>query len=214
MNYFLPLLVFAILFAACDNRQSQSGTEKEKKDTVITELHENLESESAADSTLEDLTKTILKHLKKKNYYDLAQYIHPTKGVRLSPYGYINRREDMIILADYLIEISKDPMKRIWGTYDGTGDTIRLSFKEYFDKFVYDVDFLNAEKLSTNRSLAQGNSLNNISEIYPGTQYTESYFSGFNKKYQGMDWRALRLVFEKQSDKYYLVGIIHDQWTI
>jgi (p)ppGpp synthase/HD superfamily hydrolase len=29
-----------------------------------------------------------------------------------------------------------------------------------------------------------------------------------------MDWRSLRLVFEKKNDIWYLVGIIHDQWTI
>ena len=59
MNYFLPLLVITLFLFGCDNRQSQSRTEKETKDTVLTELQENLESESAADSTLEDLTKTI-----------------------------------------------------------------------------------------------------------------------------------------------------------
>jgi (p)ppGpp synthase/HD superfamily hydrolase len=29
-----------------------------------------------------------------------------------------------------------------------------------------------------------------------------------------MDWRSLRLVFEKKDDIWYIVGIIHDQWTI
>lgn len=30
----------------------------------------------------------------------------------------------------------------------------------------------------------------------------------------GNDWRALRLVFELVDGRYYLVGIIHDEWTI
>jgi hypothetical protein len=38
--------------------------------------------------------------------------------------------------------------------------------------------------------------------------------SGFDPEYEGMDWRSLRLVFEKKNDIWYLVGIIHDQWTI
>jgi hypothetical protein len=29
-----------------------------------------------------------------------------------------------------------------------------------------------------------------------------------------MDWRSLRLVFEEQGGSWYLVGIVHDQWTI
>lgn len=214
MNNFLPLVFVVALLSGCDNRQNQSKTKEETKDTITAVSTEKDQSPLLVDSTQILLTKTILKHLKKENYYDLAQYIHPTKGVRLSPYGYINKSEDMIILADHLIEMSKDPTKKNWGTYDGTGDTIKLSFKEYFDKFVYDVDFLNAEKVSVNRSLAQGNGLNNINEVYSGTKYTESYFSGFDKKYDGMDWRALRLVFEEHAGKYYLVGVIHDQWTI
>ncbi len=29
-----------------------------------------------------------------------------------------------------------------------------------------------------------------------------------------MDWCSLRLVFEKWGAQYYLVGVVHDQWTI
>lgn len=215
MNYFLPLLFMLALLTSCNNQQSQSKSEAQTEDTVATVVKENTQTAvKDADSSQIELTKTILKLLKSKNYKGLAQYIHPVKGIRLSPYGYVNVNEDMIIRAEQIDNMSKDPQTKVWGTYDGTGDTIQLSFKEYFDKFVYDVDFLNAEYLSVNRSLAQGNSLNNISEIYPGATFTESYFSGFDKRYDGMDWRALRLVFEKHASKHYLVAVIHDQWTI
>jgi hypothetical protein len=50
--------------------------------------------------------------------------------------------------------------------------------------------------------------------VYRGDSYSEFYFPGFDPKYDGMDWRALRLVFKKENEKLYLVGIIHDQWTI
>jgi (p)ppGpp synthase/HD superfamily hydrolase len=42
----------------------------------------------------------------------------------------------------------------------------------------------------------------------------EYHFSGFDPKYEGMDWRSLRLVFEEKDNIWHLVGIIHDQWTI
>jgi len=29
-----------------------------------------------------------------------------------------------------------------------------------------------------------------------------------------MDWRSLKLVFKKYEDRFYLVGIIHSEWTI
>jgi hypothetical protein len=81
-------------------------------------------------------------------------------------------------------------------------------------KFVYDVDFAKPEKASVDKFLGGGNSLNNLLQVYKDCHFTESYFSGFEKKYEGMDWRTLRLVFKERDKKFYLIGIVHDQWTI
>ncbi|MBC7850338.1 MAG: hypothetical protein H7Y31_11410 [Chitinophagaceae bacterium] len=82
------------------------------------------------------------------------------------------------------------------------------------NRFVYDVDFLNAESRTFNHMVATGNTLQNLKSVYPESVFTESYFSGFEEKYDGMDWRSLKLVFQPENGKLYLVGIIHDQWTI
>jgi hypothetical protein len=29
-----------------------------------------------------------------------------------------------------------------------------------------------------------------------------------------MDWESLRLVFQEEGGVWYLVGVIHDEWTI
>ena len=42
----------------------------------------------------------------------------------------------------------------------------------------------------------------------------EYHFPGIDPKFEGMDWRSLRLVFEQKNCTWYLVGIIHAQWTI
>ena len=89
-----------------------------------------------------------------------------------------------------------------------------LTIEEYFKKFIYAADFLNAEKVSINQKNGQGNSINNIVEIYKPCDFVESHFAGFDKSLGGMDWQSLRLVFKKYNDKYYLVGVVHDQWTI
>ena len=45
-----------------------------------------------------------------------------------------------------------------------------------------------------------------------------AHFPGFDKKYGGMDWESLRLVFEDATlgggTELMLVGIVHAQWTI
>jgi len=206
---FLIILLLSIF--ACTNNQKTEQKE-EAKDSL------NIAGDSLVVTTdtlsLADYSKQILQLLKNKRYSELQSHIHPEKGLRFSPYGYINVESDVHIQAGELPALVAKKDSTQWGSFDGTGESIKLTFPEYAATFIYDVDFLKAEKLSINQSLSSGNTLNNLKEVYPQAEYTESYFSGFEKKYQGMDWKALRLVYEKYHGKYYLVGIVHDQWTI
>jgi hypothetical protein len=167
------------------------------------------------DSTLLVLRKEILTAIKNKDYEKFASFIHPVEGVRFSPYGYIMPEGDAKLgNKEFLDKIKQKSLKINWGSYDGTGDLIQLTIQDYFKKFVYNVDYLNAEKISINKKIGTGNSLNNIAEVYKNSDFIESHFMGFDKTLGGMDWQSLRLVFKRYNDEYYLVGIIHDQWTI
>jgi len=213
MKIVYSLLLSLLFLSACTNDKKAPVEEEEKKDSVITQ-QDSIPVIEKEEVNISDLTQTILEQIKNKNYSSLIQYIQPDSGLRFSPYGYINTNTDIVIKPTRFRSMINDSTKFVWGHYDGSGDEISLTFKEYFDKFVYNVDFLKAEKLSINKSAAKGNSLNNIMKVYPNAEYTESYFSGFDKKYDGMDWQALRLIYKKQAGKYYLIGIVHDQWTI
>ncbi len=61
--------------------------------------------------------------------------------------------------------------------------------------------------------IGRSNTSNNNFEIYSNAIIVEFHFSGFDSKYEGMDWESLRLVFEEKDGTWYLIGIIHDQWT-
>jgi hypothetical protein len=166
------------------------------------------------DSLISAITKQVLTSLKNKDYKTFADFIHPTLGVRFSPYAYVDPANDMKFTADKFLNEIKKENKFNWGSYDATGDNILMTINDYFAGFVYNKDFLNAEKTGINKMIGGGNSLNNLETIYKGCDFSESYFSGFDKKFDGLDWCCLRLVFKKYKDKYYLVGIVHDQWTI
>ena len=160
------------------------------------------------------LSSKILKSLKEKGYTGLAEFIHPKLGIRFAPYAYIDTTVDQLLSRNRLIALGKSQKKIKWGFEDATEKPIKLSINNYVKEFVYDVDFLNAEKKGVNRFFGGGNSLNNLKEVYPRCNFAEFYFSGFNPKFEGMDWRALRLVFKDYKKKYYLIAIVHDQWTI
>jgi hypothetical protein len=50
--------------------------------------------------------------------------------------------------------------------------------------------------------------------VYPGCDVVEFFFSGFEKKYEGLDFRALRLVYKTENSKVFLAAIVHDKWTL
>jgi len=221
MRYLEKLLIAALLIAGCNqNEQVESNKDpvvnQKKTDTLTKEIAKNNDSvlPKQNDSTLVNISTEILKYLKKKDYQQLAAFVHPSSGIRFSPYGYVDTLHDQKFAATQLSSYGQNRKKIIWGRFDGTGEPINLSIDNYLEKFVYDVDFLNAKQKSVNKIIGAGNSSNNLQSIYPGCDFTEFYFPGINPKYDGMDWKSLKLVFKKENTQYFLVGIIHDQWTI
>jgi hypothetical protein len=216
MRRFIFFLSFSILFFSCNN----SG---KKKDVITdsTAIKDSLINQQNVDDPLRDsillaMTKDILTAIKEKRYDTLFHFFHPDEGVRFSPYGYIDTTSDKIIKAE-AIKAWADKKKQVkisWGYFDANEEEIKMTMDQYLKRFVYDVDFVKADSVKVNQFIGGGNSMNNLLAIYPGCSFVESHFKGFEKKYEGMDWRSLRLVFKMKDGKYYLVGVIHDEWTI
>jgi len=182
----------------------------------IKNFQDSIQLVQRKDSILLRTTQNILTLLKNKNYSAFANYIHPVEGIRFSPYGFIDTVHDIKLTKQKFInEAGKSVQDMIiWGEFDGTGDPIKMTLNNYMQRFIYDVDFVKPEKRSVNKFIGAGNSLNNLEMVYKNCDFTESNFSGFDKKYEGMDWRSLRLVFKVRDRKFFLVGIVHDEWTI
>lgn len=157
--------------------------------------------------------KEVILAIKNKDMPKLSTLIHPEKGVRFSPYSYVDLKHDLVFTSTQIKAIFSDTTKYNWGYFDGSGAPMRLTFAEYFKQFIYDQDFANAKQISYQQIIGQGNTINNNFEVYPNAIIVEYHFPGFNPKYEGMDWESLRLVFENKESLWYLIGIIHDQWT-
>lgn len=149
-----------------------------------------------------------------EDFAGLAQLVHPVKGVRFSPYGYVDVANDLVFTATQVAGLSSDTTLRTWGSFDGTGFPIDMVFAAYYDRFVYDADFANPQYIGVNNIIGMGNTLINLGDVYPNGTFIEFHFSGFDPQYEGMDWRSLRLVFEEHGGQWMLVGVVHDEWTI
>jgi len=232
-------LIFTLVLSACTSKGNEATNsdnsledklkekderiatlEKEKEDLEdrLKELEEKLQTEEkqkeTADDTLLKRALDVIKLIKDKDMESLSKYVHPTKGLRFSPYDYIDVKVHKVFTRDQVANLNKDNNVYTWGSYDGSGEPIKLEFNDYYGKFVYDVDFAEPHMIGNNTIIGKGNTISNLEEVYPKGEFVEFYFSGIDPKYEGIDWRSLKLVFEKQDGQWYLVGIIHSQWTI
>jgi len=162
-----------------------------------------------------EAARTVMRALEKGDMSVLAAWVHPEKGLRFSPYAYVDTKADLVFTRDQVEKLMKDPKVRVWRYFAGSGDEIKMTYAEYHKRFVYDADFIKEAEIVENKTLGQGTTINNLFEVYPEASHSfvEYYIDGIDPKYEGMDWRSLRLVFEKMGHDHALVGIIHDQWT-
>lgn len=167
-----------------------------------------------AEAVITDLASQVLQSLKQKDMKRFANYVHPVTGVRFSPYAHVDEDSDKVFTAQALVGLLEDKQKQLWGYYDGSGDEILLTFADYYQHFIYSHDFLHAKQVAYNKSIGSGNTRNNLTEVYPNATFVEYHFSGLDPKVGGTSWASLRLVFEQFKGKWYVVGVIHAQWTI
>lgn len=150
--------------------------------------------------------------LKNKNMRQLSALAHPTKGVRFTPYSYLSD-EDLTFTKERVASLFLVRRTFVWGNFDGSGEPINMGFPAYYNRFVYDKDFARAPRVAYDQLVGKGNTTVNIKDVFPNSRFVEYHFPA-TRLNGGMDWRSLRLIFERSGRRWYLVGISHDQWTI
>jgi len=167
-----------------------------------------------AKEIIEETADKLIYAISIKDSKTISDFIHPYKGVRFTPYTNVDINRDLVFNKEEIKNFFKDQNVYLWGHYDGSGNEITLTPSEYYEEFIYSKDFINSEEVGYNKVLSSGNMVENQFKVYKNAIIVEYYFSGFDPKYEGMDWRSLRLVFEQYKDSWKLVGFIHNKWTI
>jgi hypothetical protein len=156
----------------------------------------------------------VIEILAHREFSELSRYVSEDKGVRFSPYAQVDTSADIVLKRGDLRNPHELQAVRTWGSYDGSGAPIRMSFAAYYNKFIYDRDFDRAPKIGYNEEFAKSNTTNNAGEVYPDSIVVEYYFPPpADDPEKATQWSALRLIFQKTGAEWFLVGVIHDQWT-
>ncbi|MFA5637485.1 MAG: hypothetical protein WCY49_04975 [Anaerovoracaceae bacterium] len=155
----------------------------------------------------------VMEFIKENNWEAVSLFVNEDTGLRFTPYDYVDIDYDIVFAKEDLSTLSGNGLTYQWGIYDGSGHPILLTFDEYYDLFIYDLDFANTPDIGDNEVMRIGNTPSNIEEVYPDSVFFDFYFDGVNPEYEGIDWRSLKLIFTEYNGTYYLEGIIHGQWT-
>ncbi len=193
--------------------------------TATTEANLNNEK------SIVNASKLVLNSLKNKDYKTLAN-MTSSQGltVSLSPYkifdqevAWINGNEDSFnatstakknFSREEVSRIGIDNKEYIFGNTDGKGDPIKGNTQYYFDRWVYNYDYINAPEVYLNKVQDTGNTINTINEDVGSRDFILYHFPGFREEVKGFDWTSMYLIFEKENGEYKLRAIAKDNWTI
>ena len=163
------------------------------------------------------IAKSLMKLIKDRNFKALAGHVHPVKGAAMAP-EYYDPKESIFFSKELFAKGFGNRKKYVWGVETGRGNPIKLTFEELYKGYIYDKDYINAPQIALNPNFESNGDrssfLRAVREEVPGCSFVEFHFPGFDKKYDGMDWRSLILVFEEYKGKWYLIALINGHWTI
>lgn len=162
--------------------------------------------------TVDQIAGRVLKALKDKNWKEVARYVHSEQGVCFTPEVYVSK-SDQVFMADQLTSENLRQQKRNWGDKYGPEGQGDMSLESYYDRYIMDVDFTQADSVFYDKDKQWGNSINNARKAFESPYIVEYYINGVNPDFGGMDWRALRLVFSPDEEGWGLVGVVHAAWS-
>ncbi|MBP3951870.1 hypothetical protein [Bacillus suaedae] len=160
--------------------------------------------------TIEQKAEEIVQALHDRDMDVLADYVHKEKGLLFSPDGYI-ADFSVKVAQSKVVTLLEDPTEYVWGIQEANTE-IKLSPEAYFDERVIPERFLNPDEMNVdpNPDDPSDQRSTNIKEFYPESRVVEFHYDG-TEEYDGLDWRSLNLVFDKnQEGAWDLVAIVND----
>lgn len=158
------------------------------------------------------LANDIARAIKYKDFKFIEKAIYPWDKLIFSPYVYVEENNIKILWSELYSTMNLGKTIH-WWSYDGSWLPIILTFKDYYNMFVYDFDYYNNSKVIYWSTAQRWNTTNNIKEKFPDSYVVEFYHQPKEWEYE-MSRSSLNLVFVKKWNTYYLKAIVHDQWTI
>jgi hypothetical protein len=157
--------------------------------------------------------------LEAKDTRRLAELAHPSLGVRFTPFAFPDQKTDVVLRAGELRNAFSDPTVRTWGMLGESDEPIRMTFGQYFARFVHEARFASYRPAPAGTVDPFEAASFNVDALHERIRETYPRASVFEYRHppadpnDGHEYRVLRLVCEEHRGSHHLVGIIHSEWT-
>ena len=192
-------------FSSSQSSSNSVGTQTSPEGTAL---------DSSDNFLLLNAACTVVQALRQQDYSTVASFVHPAKGVTFTPYSTVNPDTDQVFSREEIMNLTQDTTVYTWGSVDGRGSPIELTMADYFERYVFNADYTQVPEIGVDHILMHGNALENLSEAYPQGRFVDFCFPQLDEANEGLDWCSLKLVFEPQDTNWFLVGMVHGEWTI
>ncbi len=171
------------------------------------------ETGTVSSDSLTQLAFQVASAIKASDYDRLSDFVHPDYGIVFSPYATVNLSSNRWFTADEVSDFDNSSEQYVWGLTNDGGEPIQMSVSDYFSRYVFNYDYTIAPLVGINYIVRSGNSVENIMEAFPGSQFVDLCYPGASDS-ESQDWSTLRLVFEDYDGQLMLTAIIHSEYTI
>jgi len=171
-------------------------------------------SPEESQAIIEMVDSEIIILLNQKDYTQLADYIHPEKGVRFTPYSESKATDQLVTKEDFLDNEKTNSILN-WGYYanpdDPEGFPIELTLNEYLETFVYQGDYIDSDAIGYNERV------NHHFFFLPEFEHIEYKDSIVVEHFiddDSYDFLSIKIVYQQYEESWYIVAFINNEWTI
>jgi hypothetical protein len=163
----------------------------------------------AAETIVRAQSAEIVRHFMDRDMTHMIRHVHPNHGVRFSPYATLTKA-DVVFTPQQMLNLFNNKKAYAWGIYPGTGDPVKMTFGEYYKRFVYARDFSQAPDVTYNAVARPGSTGNNSASFFEGSRFIDYHWPG-TEAAGGKDWKTLRMVFMPWQNNWLLVAVVNDE---
>lgn len=218
--YTFPMLFLALATLISCNESKSSAIDDKREDVDTIAQNKDLIKSDTVKKDVETVpdepiafAKMVAQKFINTNFDSWTSF--SSNRIFMTPYAHVDTTTMNSINVERLSEFYKSDKKLFWGVQDGTGDSLKLSFEDYIERYVNDVRLMDTATVSyevVDEPVQHGNELHNIQNIFPSAIFVEAHKPADDE--MGMNWRSLIFVLEKSDTELRLIGLVHNEWTI